>query len=112
MSDTTNTMTPYAAATLINAQLKEMGFEKKLPPQMLYTYVGKGYIKSVEVDGKKRVTNEALATWFVGYVNKLNGNKAQAPASTEPSVWNFADLAEQETDTSEEIVDEVELYED
>jgi hypothetical protein len=70
---TTETMTPYKAAALVNAQLKEQGFEKQLPPQMLYTYVSKGYIKSVEVDGKKRVTHEALTEWFVGYVAKLQG---------------------------------------
>jgi hypothetical protein len=70
---TMTTMTPYKAATLVNAQLKEQGFEKQLPPQLLYTYVSKGYIESVEVDGKKRVTQEALTKWYVGYVAKLQG---------------------------------------
>jgi len=68
-----NTMTPYKAAREVNTQLAELGIEKELPPQMLYTYVTKGYIKSVEVDGKKRVTAEALAEWFVSYVTKLQG---------------------------------------
>jgi len=72
MSDTITepTMTPYAAAKLVNQQLADMGVEKVLPPQMLYTYVNKGYIKSVEVGGKKKVTHQALADWFAGYVNK------------------------------------------
>jgi hypothetical protein len=65
------TMTPYAAAKLVNQQLQDMGLEKTLPPQMLYTYVSKGYIKSNVVDGKKRVTNQQLADWFAGYVTKL-----------------------------------------
>ena len=74
MTNTTApTYSPYLAAKKVNAQLKEMGITKTLPPQMLYNYVGKGYIKSVVVDGKKRVTDEALAEWFVKYVAKLQG---------------------------------------
>jgi hypothetical protein len=92
----TNTMTPYAAAKQVNNQLAELGIEKVLPPQMIYTYVTKGYIKSVTVDGKKRVTAEALATWFVGYVNKTT---KKVTATPEPSPWNFGDLNTEDTDT-------------
>jgi hypothetical protein len=69
-TDTITFMSPYAAAKVVNAQLAELGIEKVLPPQMFYTYVKKNYIKSVLVDGKKKVTHTALAEWFVGYVNK------------------------------------------
>jgi hypothetical protein len=94
------TMTPYKAATLVNAQLSEMGIEKKLPPQMLYTYVSKGYIKSVEVDGRKRVTHQALADWFAGYVTKAT--KVQVTKAIEPSPYNFGDLAENENENENE----------
>lgn len=91
MTTTETTMTPYKAHKWVNDQLKELGIEKKVPPQMLYTYVTKGYIKSHVVDGKKRVTNQQLADWFAGYVTKLT---KEAPKTS--SVWNFGDLAEDE----------------
>jgi hypothetical protein len=57
-------MSPYAATKLVNAWIADLGVDKKLPPQMLYTYVKKNYIPSVEVDGKKQVTEVDLKTWF------------------------------------------------
>lgn len=68
-----NTMTPYAASKMVNAQLKELGIDKELPPQMFYTYTRKNYIKSITVNNKIRITQDDLTTWFVGYVNKLQG---------------------------------------
>jgi hypothetical protein len=69
-------MTPYAASKIVNATLKTEGLDKKVPPQMIYSYVSKGYIKSVDVDGKKRVTEETLQEWLVKYVAKLS-NKVE-----------------------------------
>jgi len=63
MSNTT--YSPYQATKVVNGWIADLGVEKELPPQMLYTYVGKGYIKSfVGEDGKKKVTNEDLKNWF------------------------------------------------
>jgi len=70
MSEQTVTYSPYQAHKIVNKWIADKGFEKKVPPQMLYTYVGKGYIESVEVDGKKRVTVEQLSEWFVRYERK------------------------------------------
>jgi len=102
------TMTPYAAAKIVNTKLADLGIAKKLPPQMLYTYVSKGYVKSTLVDGKPRVTEDQLAEWFAGYVAKLT-NKAQSEPEAEvtSSVWNFGDIeAEQDTDTDTTEVDD------
>lgn len=66
-------MTPYKASKIVNATLTKEGIKKEIPPQMIYNYVGKGYIKSELVDGKKRVTEEGLNEWLLGYVNKLLG---------------------------------------
>lgn len=66
-------MTPYAAAKIVNARLVEEGISKEIPPQMIYNYVSKKYIASELVDGKKRVTEEGLNEWLLGYVNKLLG---------------------------------------
>lgn len=75
MSNTTTqtipTYSPYQCAKAVNEQLAEAGVDKTLPPQMFYTYVNKQYIKSfVDESGKKRVTHEALAEWFVKYCTK------------------------------------------
>ena len=74
------TMSPYKAANLVNGWIAEAGIEKKLPPQMIYTYVKKGYIASVETeDGKKVVTEEAVRTWFnEKYAPKNLGVKNEA----------------------------------
>lgn len=71
------TMTPYAATKLVNAALEEAGLEKAIPPQMMYTYANKGYIKSVKVDGKVRVTQASLDEWLTKYINKLTGNTVE-----------------------------------
>jgi hypothetical protein len=63
-----NTMTPYAASKIANKALEDAGVEKKLPPQMFYTYVNKGYIESKKVDGKARVTSAQLNKWLQGYI--------------------------------------------
>jgi len=65
-----STMTPYAAAKIVNNELELRGIRKTIPPQMIYTYVNKNYIDSVLVDGKKRITKESLETWFATYVAK------------------------------------------
>lgn len=72
-----STMTPYKASKVANAAIKDAGIEKVLPPQMFYTYTNKGYIKSVDVDGKKRITEEGLQEWLRSYVNKLLGNDVE-----------------------------------
>jgi len=63
-------MTAYAASKIVNGWIAEKGVDKKLPAQMIYTYVKKGYITSVEKDGKRLVTIESLSEWFGRYANK------------------------------------------
>jgi len=72
-----STMTPYAAAKTVNAALDGAGLDKKIPPQMMYNYAAKGYVETVLVDGKKRITSEGLQTWLVGYINKLVGQTVE-----------------------------------
>ena len=88
MSNKAQTMTPYAAAKIANAELVEAGIEKVLPPQMFYTYTKKGYIESTEVAGKRVVTRVQLDKWLKGYIQKLQAK---------------------DTDTSAEQVDEDQL---
>jgi hypothetical protein len=67
------TYSPYKCASVVNEQLVEMGVEKVLPPQMFYTYVKKGYIKSeTDQSGKKYVKHSELVEWFVKYCTKNN----------------------------------------
>lgn len=64
------TLTPYAAAKIVNEILVNLGVDKVLPPQMLYTYAKKGYIATQLVDGKIRITEAGLQEWVVKYVKK------------------------------------------
>jgi hypothetical protein len=73
------TLTPYACAKIVNDELKKDGFDKKLPPQMIYTYVRKAYIPSTMVDGKRKVDLVDLQKWYKGYVEK---QKAKTEEST------------------------------
>lgn len=66
-------MTPYAAAKIVNARLAEEGIEKEIPPQMMYNYTKKNMIANEIVEGKKRITQAGLNEWLLGYVNKLLG---------------------------------------
>lgn len=77
MTDTTTiaTLSPYACAKIVNEELKNLGVEKTLPPQMFYTYVKKGYIKSTD----KKVSLVDLQVWFAAYVHK---NFVKASTST------------------------------
>lgn len=57
-------MSPYKAAKLVNKWLVDEGINKILPPQMFYTYVGKGYIKSTN----RLVDESDLRDWYQGYL--------------------------------------------
>jgi len=70
-------MTPYAAAKIVNDTLKDAGIEKVLPPQMMYTYAKKGYIDTVTVNEKVRITQSGLDKWLAGYLGKLQGTTAE-----------------------------------
>jgi hypothetical protein len=103
MTTSTIPMTPYSAHKIVNAALKEAGLSV-IPPQMMYQYVNKGYIPCVLVEDKKRVTQEAVATWLEGYIAK----KTKTPETTKvtPSPWNFGDLVDEvATETLEEVTE-------
>jgi hypothetical protein len=56
-------MSPYKAAKLVNKWLVDDEINKILPPQMFYTYVSKGYIKSTN----RLVEESDLSEWYQGY---------------------------------------------
>jgi hypothetical protein len=60
-------MTAYQLAKLVNEALESAGIDKRIPPQMIYTYVRKGYIK---VDEAKRISVEEADRWMTGYLTK------------------------------------------
>lgn len=59
-------MTPYQGAKLINEWIKDLGVERILPPQMIYTYTKKNMIKNT--NGK--VSEKDLREWFEKYSAK------------------------------------------
>lgn len=69
-------MTPYKAAKLVNLALKENGIDKEIPPQMMYNYTSKGFIKK-NADGT--VNEESFAKWLQKYLEK-QGVKVVTPA--------------------------------
>lgn len=94
---TSATLSPYACAKVVNAELKNLGIEKVLPPQMFYTYVKKGSIPSTD----KKVALEDLQTWFVAYVQKNFASKAPEVQTEEVIADNDGTVGEwTETDES------------
>lgn len=75
----TSTLSPYQAAGVVNVWLKDLGLDKKLPPQMFYTYANKGYIESVKVENKIKIERDSLRAWFDNkYVPKNHPDKVEA----------------------------------
>lgn len=67
------TLSPYAGAKIINALLKQYNIidpktdeVKVIPPQMIYNYASKGYIKNVN----KKIKLEDLYEWAIKYFKK------------------------------------------
>lgn len=59
-----NTITAYRFATIVNAELKAAGIEKVLPPQMMYTYYKKDFIKA------EQRTESGAVEWAYKYASK------------------------------------------
>lgn len=75
----TTTLSPYHAAGVVNTWLKDLGVDKKLPPQMFYNYTKKAYIKSQLVEGKVKIERDDLRDWFDNkYVPKNHPTKVEA----------------------------------
>lgn len=74
MSNTATSVTPYAAAKLVNAALEAAHLSKKIPPQMMYNYttarVNKGKAPFIAVDEKGLVLVSSLNEWIEKYVAK------------------------------------------
>lgn len=76
-NNTVETVSPYAAAKLVNAVLVEVGL-KEIPPQMMYNYVKKGYIPSVD----KKINVSDLHEWTTKYLAK-KGITLETPETDE-----------------------------
>lgn len=59
------TITPYMMAKVVNEALGTT-----LPPQMFYQYAKKGYIQTVVVEGKKKVTYDEVIKWTTSYATR------------------------------------------
>jgi hypothetical protein len=87
------TFSPYRCAAIVNIWLAEDGIQKKLPPQMFYTYVKKAYIKSVsDESGKILVTGEALKTWYDKYTKKAATVTAPAEQDVDANQISLFDV--------------------
>lgn len=76
MTDT-NTLTGYKVAKLANTQLTEAGLNE-IRPQMVYNYMKKGFIKTVEVDGQNKVEIEVAQAWIDAYIAKKTAKANEA----------------------------------
>ena len=68
-------ITGYKASKLVNETLVANNI-KVIPPQMVYNYIAKGYIKSVVVNNQKLVHIDEVGAWCDKYIaKKKNANK-------------------------------------
>jgi hypothetical protein len=71
---TMTSISPYKCASIVNEWLKADNIDKKLPPQMFYTYTSpeKNYIKATtNAAGKREVKLEDLQKWYDKYSQKF-----------------------------------------
>ena len=73
--------TPYFAAKLVNIKLAMEGFDKTIPPQMMYNYtkarLNQGKAPFIEYDEKKGVSVKSLEEWTTKYIEKLKAKTAE-----------------------------------
>jgi hypothetical protein len=63
--------TPYQAHSAVNAMLVAAGVDKKIPPQMMYTYRSQErFASKVGTDGRYEVDTDSFIEWATGYVAK------------------------------------------
>lgn len=87
MTAVRTSVTPYAAAKIVNAALAEAGLTKAIPPQMMYNYttgrLNKGKVPYIPVDADGKITVADLQVWLTAYLGK------QAPADADPEQAEF-----------------------
>ena len=81
-------ITGYQLTDVLNSKLSEHGM-KKIPPQMIYNYIKKGYISHVvDEKGKKRVELTEAKRFITSY---LSGD-IQTKTSKETLMSHFEDV--------------------
>ena len=84
---TTQKVTPYGAAKLVNAALAEMGIDKKIPSQMMYNYttarINAGKNPFIELTEDGYIVMASLEIWMAKYVAKLQAKATPATEATE-----------------------------
>ena len=98
-------MTPYAAHTLVNKVLKEVGLPL-IPPQMMYNYtsgrINKGKAPLIECDSKNQVTQAGIEKWLTAYLEK-KGVRVTVPDEPATIDWDGNPVV---TDTEEVVESE------
>jgi hypothetical protein len=85
------TLTGYQLSQVLNVKLEEVGI-KEIPSQMIYNYIRKGYITTVTVEGKKRVTLTESKRFIATYLE----SKRNTSNSLAELMKNFTDTVEEE----------------
>jgi hypothetical protein len=68
-------LTPYAAAQVTNRVLEARGLDRKVTPQMLYTYAKKGTIATIAGTSKVTFDGEAFKTWLDAYIKRIESGE-------------------------------------
>jgi 3-methyladenine DNA glycosylase Tag len=80
----TKNLTAYQVAKAANKALEARQL-KAIPPQMVYTYVRKGYIKSAVVNGQNMVSLQDAEAWITKYVASKLEKASEATAAEAPA---------------------------
>jgi hypothetical protein len=63
--------TPYQGHLAVNQMLEAAGVEKKIPPQMMYTYrAQERFASTIGADGRYELDTESFIEWASSYVAK------------------------------------------
>ena len=71
-------LTPYAAAKVTNIALASRSLDKRVTPQMLYTYAKKQLIATVPDTKPIEFDGDAFKAWLDKYIAKVESGDAGA----------------------------------
>ena len=90
MTEQSTMVTGYQAAQVLNILLQEEGLEQTVRPQMIYNYVRKGLIESVDGKVDLQGTGEkSFPTWAKKYIEKKKNGTQKVTAQDLRALMNI-----------------------
>jgi hypothetical protein len=97
-------ITPYAAHLVVNARLVSEDIDKKITPQMMYTYYAKELIAHATTtpDAKQYFDGDSFMDWLDKYIEKQLSGDSTRRIDVNALVAQYTRVVEDDSDTDTE----------